>query len=390
MKKILLVLALLTAIAVAPFLIDEKGYILIAMGNLTIEMTVVSALLMLVIGTIVGLLLISIIRFGWKMTSSTWRKLLFSNEAKANKAFQQGLGAYLLGDYQNAETLLANSAEKVQFSNTAWLFAAKSSDALNNNANTQNYLQLLVEHPDAKQDFSIESLLLTAKLQMQLGYFDKARQLLNDNHTLIGHDTRLIALDIDINTALDNYNAALDGLKRLRKRKDISTETLYELEYAAYKGLYDQLTRDKSIDAVSSHYQSLSRKEKQSEGVVLAYADTLIANGLSKDFEGLVLPHINRKSSTHFINALKTLPVRHAQHVIDSIQKLLQKNPDNPVWLSALAHLCYADKQIDKAQKAFVSLFKIRRDKADLLTYARLLEEQGEHQQANRIYRELN
>ncbi|NMP16062.1 heme biosynthesis HemY N-terminal domain-containing protein [Thalassotalea sp. Y01] len=389
MKKTLLVIAVLISIAIAPFLIDEKGYILIAMGDLTLEMTVVSALLMLVIAGFIGILIYWMVRLGFRLTSSTWRKMLFASKARAKREFQQGLGAFLLGDYQRAEKLLASSAENSELSNSAWLLAAKASHQIGDSASTQNFLQLVDEHPAAKQNFSFETLLLAARLQMQTGHLDKARRLLDDHHTLIGHDARLIALDCEVNIDLDKYDAAIEGLKRLRKQKNADADVLYTLEFDAYRGLYQQLARSKSIDAVGKHYKGLSRKEKQSEGLIIAYADTLMANGLTENFENLVLPRINAKSSASFINAVKQLPISNAQHIIDAIQKILQKDPQNIMWLSALAHICYADNQTEKAHKAFISLFKIEKHKDDLLTYAHLLEDMGEYQQANRVYQEI-
>ena len=49
MKRIIFVIVLFfVAVAISPVLIGEKGYILIAMGDITVESTVVTASMMLV------------------------------------------------------------------------------------------------------------------------------------------------------------------------------------------------------------------------------------------------------------------------------------------------------------------------------------------------------
>ncbi|WP_371187924.1 heme biosynthesis HemY N-terminal domain-containing protein [Thalassotalea maritima] len=389
MKKLLLLLAILIVIPLAPVLLGQKGYIVISIDDMAWEMTVAGALLFLSAMIFIGMLVLWPIRLALKFSSKTWRKMAFTSSRKAKKLYQQGVSAYLLGDYQRAEQLLADGAEGSDMANSAWLMAAQSALELDDRGKLQNYLQLVNEHPAAQHGFSFETLLFAAQLQLKTGHIDKARALLDGNHKLISHDARLMALNVEVHLAQQQYPQCMEQLKSLRKQKNFSNEALYDLEYRVYSGFYKQLAVTQSVDAVNKHFKGLSRKEKHSEGLILAYADCLASNGMHNDLEGLLLPLINKKSSPSFIKAMQKLPLTHAQHIIDSIQALLQKDEHNTMWLSALAHLCFADKQYSKAHKAFVSLLKIKQDKNDLQTYAKLLTVMEEHQQANRVYQEL-
>ena len=79
MKRIILILIVFfTAIAISPMLIDEKGYILIAMGNITIESTVVTATMMLFALFITLIATLKVLRGGLNFSLGAWNKIIFA------------------------------------------------------------------------------------------------------------------------------------------------------------------------------------------------------------------------------------------------------------------------------------------------------------------------
>ncbi|TRX55176.1 heme biosynthesis HemY N-terminal domain-containing protein [Thalassomonas sp. M1454] len=379
----------LLLIAFAPLLIDEKGYILIAMGDLTYELTVVSALIFLTIATFIFIFLYWGFRLGFKFSSKTWRKMAFSSKAKAKQQFQKGLSAYLLGDYKQAEELMAKCAETAELANSAWLIAADASHKQGLSANTENYLKFISEHPKAQENFSYETLLAATRLNLADKQFTKAREILDKNHTLIGHDARLLGVDIELCLQEQRFEKAIELLKQVKKDKSVNNDEVTNWELKANIGYFSELNQKQSIEAVAKYYKGLSRKERQSEGIILAYAHCLSAYGLSDRLDDLVLPLIKKGASPTFIKALSKLNIEQPGHLVANIQKILLKQPDNTLWLSALANLSVSAKDYDKAQKAFITLLKIEQHPDDMQSYAQLLELKGEHQQANRVYQEI-
>ncbi len=76
-RIIIIALIFFAAVAIAPFLIDEKGYILIAMGDLTIESSVVTAGIMLVLLFFTLLVTLKILRGGMNISIGAWHKIVF-------------------------------------------------------------------------------------------------------------------------------------------------------------------------------------------------------------------------------------------------------------------------------------------------------------------------
>ena len=142
MKLLLLMLLFLTVIAISPILIGEKGYILIAMGDLTVESTVVTATIMLTLVFIALLMVLKFFRGGLNFSFAAWNKIAFANRRKALRDLNKGIAAYVLGDYKQAEHLLAKSAEASSLEHIAFLVAADASQKRALKPNPVHYLEL--------------------------------------------------------------------------------------------------------------------------------------------------------------------------------------------------------------------------------------------------------
>ena len=113
-RLIILILIFFAAVAISPLLINVKGYILIAMGDITVESTVVTAIIMLVLVFIGLLLSLKVFRGSWQLGLGTWHKIAFASRRRGLRDLKKGMTAYVLDDYSQAEHLLAKSAEPSQ------------------------------------------------------------------------------------------------------------------------------------------------------------------------------------------------------------------------------------------------------------------------------------
>jgi len=389
-RFIILAIVFLAVIAISPLLINEKGYILIAMGDLTIESTVVTALIMLVITFIVLLLLLKLVRNGFKLSTLTWHKIVFANKRKALIEFHRGIADYLLRDYQQAEQLMAKCAKASGLEKLAWLVAAAAANNQKDNknaaSNSAHYLALIEKNNN--NQILLETLLVTLDLFMQQKAYTKARKLLDDNHKLIGHDHRLLAFTIDLCIHEKRYQAAAEYLQSARKQKDIPQKRLTDWEYTVFKALFSEKITQEDQQALHDYWRSLAKKIKQSDAVLLAYCQVLASNKLIAPLNKLLLPRLKKESHSDFIKQIRLLPINNADELIAVVQKHLQKNPNNAKWLSLLAHLATASQQWSMADKAFYSLFNLPEkdyDKLDVITYAKVKSQQGLHQQANEL-----
>jgi len=391
-RIIIIALLFFTVIAISPFLIDEKGYILIAMGNLTIESTVVTALMMLVLSFLGLLLLLKVLRGGFKFGSFTWNKLVFANRRKALREFNQGIAAYLLKDYSQAEKLMAKCAEVSGQPKLAWLVAAsaasKQNDNINAPSNSAHYLKLISESDDHKTSVNLETVLITADLFMQHKAYHQAREVIDDNHKLIGHDARLLSLEINLCIVEQRYQVAADYLVSARKQKTITERTISAWEAIIFKALFNEIITKNDQNSLHDYWQKLAKKVRQSEAVLFAYCQVLAENQLTEPLNKLLLPKLKKDPSIEFLKIIRLLPIKKADELVAVVQKQLQKQPESAKWLSILGHLACSCEQWNMADKAFHALLNLQDmpyDKQDLLAYANSQQQQGFYQKANEI-----
>ncbi len=387
-RLIILLLLFFAAVAISPILIGEKGYILIAMGNTTIESTVVTASIMLLLTFIALAMSLKLFKGGISVSLSAWNKIVFAGQRKGIRQLNQGIAAYALGDYQQAEHLLVKSAEPSKAQQIAYLLAASAADKQGLTTNSQHYLNQLQEYNQNLKDVGLESILVAIDLLIKHQAYPQARELLDQHHKLIGHDDRLLALELDLSLIEKRFSYVVEQLKLARKSKIFSEQRVADWEAQAFYGTFNEQIAKQDTQALQQYWDNLGRKIKQRAAVVLAYCKVLAKHKIHQPLSKILLPVIKKGSNEHLLKAIRQLPLTHCDELILAVQKHLHYDQHNAKWLSTLAHLCAADRQWPTATKAFNTLVHLpgqQYDKIDLLTFAKVLEQQGELTKANEI-----
>ncbi|HCM48205.1 MAG TPA: heme biosynthesis protein HemY [Colwellia sp.] len=395
-RIIVALIIFLCVMAISPFLIDEKGYILIAIGNTTIELTVLSAGIMLTLLFIALVISLKLVRGSLNFSFGTWNKLAFAGQRRGIANFNKGLAAYMLEDYSQAEELFAKSAIPSKRKQSAYLLAASASAKLNLNSNTNHYLGLLEKETIKLKDVGLESVIINIKLLMnqdKAETYAKARVLIDENHKQIGHDARLLALEIDLCIIEQRFTQALQYLATARKEKTITDETVQVWEQLAYYGSFNESIKLHDNNTLHENWNGLSRKLKQREAILFAYCRVLAENEVIEPLNKLLVPLFKKSPSNDFLKQIRDLPIKHADELIAIVQKQLHKNVHSGKWLSCLGHLALKSKQYSMAEKAFGSLIKLENakygmqyDRQDLQALAHVHSKQGQYQAADAMW----
>ena len=390
MKRLIIyILLFFAAVAISPVLIGEKGYILIAMGDLTIESTVVTATIMLVLIFIFLLFSLKIFRGGLKLGFGTWHKIAFAGRRRAQRDFNKGIASYILEDYQQAEHLLAKSAEASSCENTAYLLAASCAEKQQLSSNIQHYLNLITDDKHSIKTLGLDSVLVRIKLLMVQKKYPGARSLIDEYHQHIGHDARLLALEIDLCLIEKRYSSVIEYLKAARKQKALSASQIAHWEDQAFYQHFSGLIHSKDQTALAAEWQSLPRKIKQRETVLFAYCQVLAEHNIIEPLNDILLSPLKKDASELFLQRVRGLSLHQPDKLIAVVQKHLQADKHSAKWLSILGHLAVAGQQWKMAEKAFSSLSNLEGEQyqqADLAAFAKALNAQGNLLAANQLY----
>lgn len=382
MKRIaLIVLLFFLVMAISPMLIGEKGYILIALGNITIESTVVTASIMLFACFICLLFLLKVFRGSIKLSLGTWNKIAFASQRRALRNLNKGIASYILGNHQEAEHLLVKSAEPANVENIAYLLAASAADKQGLRNNTKHYLAQLHESQKNIKDVGLESALITIQLLLNHEEYQEARTLIDSHHKHIGHDDRLLSLEITLSLIEKRYSYAVEQLVLARKSKTITSEQIEQWEATAFSGAFNEKITSSNQDELQNFWNSLPRKIKQREQVVFAYCQVLANHKINEPLTKILLPVVKKGANDKILKQIRTLPLTSVDELIQLVQKHLHHDQNNPKWLSCLAHLAISSEQWSMAEKAFNSLVHLegeQYDKVDLIAFSEVLKQQGE------------
>ena len=393
MKLLLLVLLFLSAIAISPILIGEKGYILIAMGDLTVESTVVTATIMLTLAFIALLMVLKFFRGGLNFSFAAWNKIAFANRRKALRDLNKGIAAYVLGDYKQAEHLLAKSAEASSLEHIAYLVAADAAQKQGLKPNTEHYLALLEQKTNTLKLAGLEAILIKIKLLIGQQNYAQARQVIDEHHKHIGHDARLLSLEIELSLIEQRFDYVIKQLNAAKKQKSIDGQTITRWQQQAFYGAFNSLVKQQDNTALMEFWQQLTKKDKHNEVIVLAYCRVLAENQINQPLAKLLLPILKKGADTRLLASVRTLPITQADSLMAAAQKHLHSEPHNALWLSLVAHFATASQQWSLAEKAFNSLVNLEGqpyDKVDLLAFSQVLEQQGQLDKANQVLRKIH
>ena len=389
MKKLILwILIFFAAVAISPLLINEKGYILIAMGDLTIESTVVMACIMLTLLFIALGLSMTLVRGSLRLGFGGWNKIAFANRRRGLRDFNRGVAAFILEDNQQAEHLFAKAAEPSRFTHTSYLFAAAASSKQSLRSNTNHYLALLAQEDNGVKGSGLESVLVTIKLLISQEDFAQARSIIDKHHKQIGHDARLLSLEIILSLQEKRFDYVIEQLVSARKQKTITNEKIALWEASAFYGAFNETIRKENNDSLAQRWHKLTRKLKHNEVILWAYCQVLAEHKITEPLNKILLPVIKKGADDTFLKNIRQLPISATDELISAVQKQLHNDPHSGKWLSCLANLAAKSQQLPMAEKAFNSLINLagtQYDVIDLLNFSQVLEQQGEYKKANQV-----
>ncbi len=397
MIRFIVIIALFFAVlALTPTLLDEPGYILISVSDNIFELTVYAALFWITTTFVILFFTYKILRSGFKISFKAWHTVAFASRRRGIANFNKGLAAYMLEDYQGAEQLFAKSAEPAKRQQSAYLLAAAAAAKQQQDANTNHYLTLLEQESSKLKNSDLASVIVKVKLlmnQKRSEAYEKSRVLIDENHKQIGHDARLLALEIDLCLIEKRFEAAVNWLTSARKEKNINTERVQAWEAKAYYGAFNDIIRQKDQASLQAYWKALGRKIKQQESVLFAYCHVLAEQNITEPLTKLITPMLKKQPNARFLHQLRSLPIKQSEPLIAIVQKHLHDDSQNAQWLSCLGHLAVMSEQWSMAERAFGSLVKLEAnqqekqyDKDDLQALAKALTEEGQHQAANEVW----
>jgi len=385
------ILFLLLACGLVFLLWRGDGYLLIAYGTKTIEMTLwVAALAAVIIYTAIWFSR-KLMLGGVEMVRRFREIFLFGSVERAQKRAANGMVDYLTGDWLGARKKLVRTLDKVEYPLANYIAAARSSFEMGDEAEADNILDkaLTLAHSE------LPVALTRARLHVQSGRYEKAIEILKPIDIKMPRQAAVLDLMHHIYIAQKNWRALEDMFPVMRKAKVLSNVEFEALEVLlACEKIKAQSEQSKSLliaerlPALQSLWKSYSRSVQKLPAVITAYAQALTENYQDQEAEVIVRKALSSNWYEPLVSLYGRLQVKEIHSQIRTVEGWLKSKPQDPALLLSMGRLMLRNQQWELAREYFQRSLNQQQSLETMVELARLMEKLGDHKKSADYYQQ--
>ncbi|MCF5717967.1 heme biosynthesis protein HemY [Aeromonas veronii] len=378
-RIIILVAVMVAGLIFGPQASGNKGYVLIALGNYTIESSVTSAVILAVL--FYGALLIVEWLLG-RVFGLRRKTLGWYGSRRRRKANQQTVAATLAmaeGHYSQAEKLMIKGASNSDTPLLNYLSAAKAAQARGDDARRDQYLQKAQEE-NPKAELALT--LTQTQLQIEQGQYDTALAMLESVYALNPRHPMVLDQLRQVHLARQDWSALCDLIPTLHKVGKLTPKQEEDLLQQAWSGRLQQAAG--SLETLKAVWQDLPRKLRLEPELLACYGDLLRQLGADGEAATLWQEALRKQPMPQLLARLPKLKLDSYQPLLT----LLQKQQGQPEVDTALAQIYLLAGQLDDAQKLLEQEVERAPSAAAYHALGQLMDKRRLTNKANEYYRQ--
>ncbi|NOX44096.1 MAG: hypothetical protein GXP19_10240 [Gammaproteobacteria bacterium] len=386
MKLLISILVALTlAVVVALNAKVDSGYIMMAYGKWSVEM---SGLLMALIVVAVFFILYISIRFlvGIKQIpgrTHNWRA--HRKQVKGNDGLTRGLLLFTEGRWVEAEKLLLKQVKNSHAPLLNYLVAARAAHNMDKYQQRDDYLNI------AYKEFPLDKVaieLTRSELLVQHGQYEQALASLRNLRNVVSNNHRMLGLLVKVYKQLEDWKNLKDLLQVIRKQVAMSDDELYPLITECHFELLKKAGEAEDVGVLLKAWSEIPKEYRSYKNILIAYCKLLMDKNSSELLEPLLKDAINKKWDSDLVYLYGKFAKSNATRQIVTAETWLSKHKKDPVLLFTLGRLCLRCELWGKARE-YLSLSISNGGSAEVYyILAQLLERLDETDSAARYYQQ--
>jgi len=312
----------------------DPGYVMVQLHNVTLETSLVFAILFL--GLSWAVLYLAIKLLGWPF-------LALSKRARRNskKRLSHGLLAFYEGRYPRAIRYLSKAASHAELKAPALLVLAQAAYAHG------EYERAFTALDQIKEEASDAAIALRACFLADQEKVHEAIALLKDyskNGKLPPSASKtLIALALRVG----DHEAALESVGSLQKNRSLATQTLFDLQSRVFSAV---LLNAPDMDQLNALWNGISRAQRRLPELLQAYARRAVTLGQPLAGISELEAGLRKQWSETLALCYGELGDAEAALRLRNAESWLKLHPDSHALLLALGRLCCVEGLWGKAQ----------------------------------------
>ncbi|MGL4456249.1 MAG: heme biosynthesis HemY N-terminal domain-containing protein [Plesiomonas sp.] len=385
MTRIFILLAIIIGgLIIGPQFAGHQGYVLIVAGPYTVEMSLTS-MIILVILTLAALFILDtvlrrIVRFG----SSTQGWFARRKRNRARKQTIAGLLKLTEGDYQQAERLMAKSAEHADQPVVNLLMAAEAAQQRGDNLNCNQYLHRAAELAGSD---TLPVDITRVRLQLAQGEIHAARHGVDNLLAVAPRHPQVLRLAQQTYSQAGAYAALLDLLPQLTKSNLFSEDELTQITLEAENGLMSKAMHENGSEGLMGWLRNQPRKRRTNPDTLALLAGHLIECDDHYHAQAVILDGLHKQAHPQLLKTISKLHPSDPAAVEKVLQHLLKKQPNDALINRTLGHIQVAQGEYQQAESSLKKALAAEPVASDYALLANVMDKLGMAQDAGEMRR---
>ncbi|MCG8312880.1 MAG: heme biosynthesis protein HemY [Pseudomonadales bacterium] len=358
----------------------DPGYILLVLGNYTVEMSaVVAAMAFFVLVTAVF----------WAYRCLEWLFDKSRRQNTARKKTTRGLIAYAEGNWPQAEKVLAKAADKHEVPLINYITAAKAAHEQGNEEKRDDYLRLAHE---STKGIGAAVGLTKARLQYDSGQWEQCLatlMMLKEDEKSPSHKSVMKMLT-SVYVKLEDWENLRSTLPELKKRKVLSKDDYVKLAETCYEGLIASSSRNSSGTTQLQHlkqaWTEVPKAARNTPSLLSVYCERLLDLGAEAEAEHTITVFLKRDWDDRLVRLYGLIKGDDLEKQMLLAEDWLQERPNNAMLLLSLGRLAMQSQNWGKAKAYFEASLSSRKTAEAYGELGRLLGHLGEHKESSEYF----
>jgi len=393
MKKFIFAVLVLIGLAVwimfsSP---EDGGYLLIAFGTKTVEMSLWLAGLLLLALWLVLWVVWRILSGGAQMARSVSGFFFHGSSARAQKRTQSGLIDFIEGNWLQAHKKLVRAAPRVEAPLINYLAAARSAHEMHDPDEVNRLLAIAAQ--SSPEQGAIAVALTRARIELEEKRYDQCLATLLAVKDEAPDNRVLLDLLRRVYVARQDWEGLHNIFDSLRRYKVDSPEALDALEVRLYRERLQhqgeasrQLLRIERLSVLRAGWNKVPGKLQKNPQLISVYAHELALSGEDQEAEVLLRKTLSKDWRDDMVYLYGRLHIEDSRLQMRVAEEWATRHAREPVLLLTLGRISLRNELWGKARDYFRESLALRKDPEVYAELARLLENMGEQQQSNESY----
>lgn len=383
----LLLVALLAMVltgAAVQWALHEPGYVLLAWGHWSIELSLVLFGAILILAFVLLYLLLRFLARVWIAPSDISLRLHRSRAERARRRLIRGLLDYAEGRWSQAERLLIRGAPHSETPLLNYLAAAHAAQRMQAYDRRDLYLRRAIES-DPQAKVAVE--LSQAQLQLDHQQTEQALATLRHLREIAPDHAYVMRLLGKLYLELKDWGELERLLPRLRRSSLISPERFQELETRIVRGLFDRAREHGELSSLKNAWEALPRKSRQRPELLALYCEHLAALGEPAQGERLLARALNNQWNEELALRYGRVRGEEPAQQLKHAEAWLSAHPHSAILLLSLARLSAAAQLWGKSRSYYEASLAEQANAAAYFELGELLTRLEEGDAAAECYR---